>query len=38
MLDGSPLIDIKPYISKVDSREGTENGWIKNAAIGGNNE
>lgn len=29
MLDGTPLLDIKPYISHVDSRENVKNGWIE---------
>ncbi len=28
MLDGTPLLDIKPYISRLDSRENVKNGWI----------
>ena len=37
MLDGTPLLDIKPYVSHFDSRENIKNGWIekhfKNGAI-----
>lgn len=29
MLDGTPLLDIKPYVSYFDSREKVENGWIE---------
>jgi len=28
MLDGTPLLDIKPYVSYFDSRENVKNGWI----------
>lgn len=27
ILDGTPLIDIKPYIQRFDSRENTRSGW-----------
>ncbi|MBN1828869.1 MAG: tRNA (N6-threonylcarbamoyladenosine(37)-N6)-methyltransferase TrmO [Deltaproteobacteria bacterium] len=27
ILDGTPLLDIKPYTAKFDCREGTRNGW-----------
>ena len=29
MLDGTPLIDIKPYIKNVDSIDDAVSGWIK---------
>jgi tRNA-Thr(GGU) m(6)t(6)A37 methyltransferase TsaA len=29
MLDGTPLLDIKPYVSKFDAIEGTANGWLE---------
>jgi formylmethanofuran dehydrogenase subunit E len=29
-LDGTPLIDIKPYSSEVDAIEGVTVGWMKN--------
>lgn len=29
MLDGTPLLDIKPYISHFDSRENVKNGWLE---------
>ncbi len=29
MLDGTPVLDIKPYIEKVDRRENTKDGWLK---------
>jgi len=28
MLDGTPLLDIKPYVSYFDSREKVKNGWL----------
>jgi len=28
ILNGTPLIDIKPYVSHFDSRENVKNGWI----------
>ena len=28
MLDKTPLLDIKPYVSHFDSRENVKNGWI----------
>jgi tRNA (adenine37-N6)-methyltransferase len=28
MLDGTPLLDIKPYVAHFDSREHVRNGWI----------
>jgi tRNA (adenine37-N6)-methyltransferase len=30
MLDGSPVIDIKPYIQQFDVFETTKNGWYQN--------
>ncbi|OGX17883.1 MAG: tRNA (N6-threonylcarbamoyladenosine(37)-N6)-methyltransferase TrmO [Omnitrophica WOR_2 bacterium RBG_13_44_8b] len=29
MLDGTPLLDIKPYIAHFDSRRRVKNGWIE---------
>jgi len=29
MLDNTPLLDIKPYISHFDSRENVKNGWLE---------
>jgi tRNA (Thr-GGU) A37 N-methylase len=29
MLDGTPLLDIKPYISYFDSRNDVKNGWLE---------
>ena len=28
LLDGTPLLDIKPYVSHFDSRENVINGWL----------
>ena len=28
ILDGTPLLDIKPYVSHFDSRENVRNGWL----------
>jgi tRNA-Thr(GGU) m(6)t(6)A37 methyltransferase TsaA len=28
ILDGTPLLDIKPYVSHFDSREDIKNGWL----------
>ena len=39
ILDGTPLLDIKPYVSHFDSRKQVKNGWIdrhfKNGKIPG---
>ena len=29
ILDGTPLLDIKPYVSHFDSRKNVKNGWLK---------
>jgi len=29
ILDGTPLLDIKPYVSHFDLRENVKNGWIE---------
>ena len=29
MLDGTPLLDIKPYVLHFDSREDVKNGWLE---------
>ena len=29
ILDGTPLLDIKPYISDADLRQGTRKGWLE---------
>ena len=30
VLDGTPLLDIKPYVSYFDSREEVISGWVEN--------
>ncbi|MCF8235020.1 MAG: tRNA (N6-threonylcarbamoyladenosine(37)-N6)-methyltransferase TrmO [Bacteroidales bacterium] len=30
MLDGTPLLDIKPYTPRFDERKDTRSGWLKN--------
>jgi tRNA-Thr(GGU) m(6)t(6)A37 methyltransferase TsaA len=32
MLDGTPLIDVKPYFPKYDSPQDTKSGWLETAA------
>ena len=32
MLDGTPLLDIKPYLPEFDSREVTARGWLEDNA------
>lgn len=29
VIDGTPLLDIKPYVARFDHREGTRNGWLE---------
>jgi tRNA-Thr(GGU) m(6)t(6)A37 methyltransferase TsaA len=29
VLDGTPLLDIKPYVSEFDLRNGTRSGWLE---------
>ena len=29
MLDGTPLLDIKPFVKQFDNRENTKSGWIE---------
>ena len=29
MLDGTPLLDIKPYVAHFDSRKNVKNGWVE---------
>ena len=31
MLDGTPLLDIKPYVSDFDVRTGTRSGWYESS-------
>jgi tRNA (Thr-GGU) A37 N-methylase len=32
MLDGTPLLDIKPYVPRFDVREGARDGWFARAS------
>jgi tRNA (Thr-GGU) A37 N-methylase len=32
MLDGTPLLDIKPYVQRFDARTNTIDGWFKTAS------
>ncbi len=32
MLDGTPLLDIKPYVSDFDMRTGTRSGWYESSS------
>ena len=32
MLDGTPLLDIKPYVPQFDIKENVKNGWYNNAS------
>jgi len=32
MLDGSPLLDIKPFVSLFDARQNVKDGWFSNAS------
>jgi len=31
MLDGTPLLDIKPYVPEFDRQRGTKGGWVERA-------
>ena len=33
ILDGTPLIDIKPFVSDIDNRTDTTRGWIDDKAV-----
>ena len=33
ILDGSPLIDVKPYIPRFDHFKDATNGWVENKAV-----
>lgn len=33
ILDGTPLIDIKPYIPRFDNRENANNGWVETKEV-----
>jgi len=30
IVDGTPLLDIKPYVPKIDAREVQKTGWLEN--------
>lgn len=30
IIDGTPLLDIKPFVQEFDNRETTKNGWLEN--------
>lgn len=32
ILDGTPLLDIKPYVPQFDNRSGVKTGWYENAS------
>ena len=32
MLDGTPLLDIKPYVAEFDQRSDTRSGWYETRA------
>ena len=32
MLDGTPLLDIKPYVPQFDIKEDVKNGWYNTAS------
>ena len=32
MLDGTPLLDVKPFIPEVDNRDTARIGWLENRA------
>jgi tRNA (adenine37-N6)-methyltransferase len=34
VLDGTPLLDIKPYVKKFDQKEGVKSGWFDDLRIG----
>ena len=36
ILNGTPLLDVKPYVSHFDSREGVKNGWLEKHFRDGN--
>jgi tRNA (adenine37-N6)-methyltransferase len=33
VVNGTPLLDIKPFVDSLDNRESTKNGWLSNKAI-----
>jgi tRNA-Thr(GGU) m(6)t(6)A37 methyltransferase TsaA len=34
IVDGTPLLDIKPFVSEIDNRETTASGWLSDKAKG----
>jgi tRNA-Thr(GGU) m(6)t(6)A37 methyltransferase TsaA len=34
MLDGTPLLDIKPYVPEFDAPEATRTGWLRRKSSG----
>lgn len=34
IIDGTPLLDIKPYVRRFDHREGTRAGWVESQVEG----
>jgi len=34
VVDGTPLLDIKPFVPEIDNREGGRSGWLSDKAIG----
>jgi len=32
-IDGTPVIDIKPYIKKIDTKPGSNQGWLKKTKL-----
>ncbi|MFN8538459.1 MAG: TrmO family methyltransferase [Thermomicrobiales bacterium] len=37
LLDGTPLLDIKPYVSAFDARDAERTGWYANVVDGAAN-
>ncbi len=33
VVNGTPLLDIKPFVDALDNREATRNGWLTNNAV-----
>jgi tRNA (adenine37-N6)-methyltransferase len=34
VVDGTPLLDIKPFVPEIDNRQSGRSGWLSNKAIG----
>jgi tRNA (Thr-GGU) A37 N-methylase len=32
VVDGTPLLDIKPYVPRFDNRQGVKTGWLEGKA------